>query len=112
MNERTEKDSTREAGEDIPVFSRTPGRDVLGKLDDRLPEIRVPYEVRQLVERAAHDDGLDLTAWLRELIYARVLGPSHLASLYQQRAERVLGNAVQVRDAVRLQVVDPMRKDS
>lgn len=81
---------------DAAVAARTPGRDVLGKLDDHLPEIRVPYDVRQLVERAAREDGLDVTAWMRELVYARVLGPEHLASLYQQRAERVLGNVGQV----------------
>jgi hypothetical protein len=94
--DRTASPDTHEA--ELAAFSRTPGRDVLGKLDDRLPEIRVPYEVRQLVERVAREDGLDVTAWMRELIYARVLGPKHLASLYQQRAERVLGNAVQVQE--------------
>jgi hypothetical protein len=76
--------------------ARTAGRDVLGKLDDHLPEIRVPYEIRQLVERTAREDGLDVTTWLRELVYARVVGPDHLASLYRERAERVLGNVGQL----------------
>jgi hypothetical protein len=101
--------SEGDSNTNLPQFSRAPGRDVLGKLDDRLPEIRVPYEVRELVERTAREDGLDVTAWMRELIYARVLGPKHLAMLYQQRAERVLGNAVQ--NTVALRVVDPMRGD-
>lgn len=71
--------------EDV-AFARTPGRDIFGKLDDRLPEVRIPFEVRQDAERAAHESGCgDLTTWMRELIYA---------SLYAERARRVLGNAV------------------
>lgn len=77
-------------------FARTPGRDVFGKLDDRLPEIRVPFEIRQLAERAAHEEGVDLSTWMRDLFYARLLTPEHVARMYQQRAERALGNAVQI----------------
>lgn len=81
---------------DSPMQARTPGRDIFGKLDDHLPEIRIPFEVKQDVERVAREDGCgDLTTWMRELVYARLYGPEHLGSLYELRARRVLGNAGQ-----------------
>lgn len=79
----------------LSLFARTPGRNIFGKFDDKLPEIRVPFEVRQDVERVAHEDGLDVTSWLRELVFARLYGPDHVGSLYAERARRVLGNAGQ-----------------
>jgi hypothetical protein len=79
---------------DAPMQARTPGRDIFGKLDDNLPEVRIPFEVKQEAERAARAaDCGDLTTWLRELVYASLYGPEHIASLYAQRAKRVLGNA-------------------
>lgn len=82
--------------DDTPMYSRTPGRDIFGKLDDHLPEIRIPFEVKQDAERVAREDGCgDVTTWMRELVYARLYGPEHLGSLYESRARRVLGNAGQ-----------------
>lgn len=75
--------------------SRTPGRDIFGKLDDKLPEIRINGQVRLDAERRAHDDGLDLTAWLRELVCAELYGEAHIGSLYEERARRVHRNARQ-----------------
>lgn len=81
-------------------FARTPGRDIFGKLDDHLPEVRIPFEVKQAAERAARADGCgDLTTWLRELVYARLIGPEHLGTVHAQRSARVLGNARQEPDA-------------
>lgn len=77
------------------AFSRKPGRDIFGPLDDKLPEIRVPAEVRLLATRAAHEQGIDLTAWMRELVYGTLFGAKHVASLYEDRIDRVLGNARQ-----------------
>lgn len=74
--------------------ARTPGRDIFGKLDDHLPEIRIPFEVKQDAERAARLSGCgDLTTWLRELVYVSLYGEEHVGSLYQERARRVRGNA-------------------
>jgi hypothetical protein len=78
---------------DIPMLSRTPGRDIFGKLDDKLPEVRIPAHVRIDAERAASELGLDLTAWLRELVYESLYTAEHLGSLYEERAKRVRGNA-------------------
>lgn len=90
------KDTTSDSAFDGPVQARTPGRDIFGKLDDHLPEVRIPFEVKQDAERAAREDGCgDLTAWVRELVYARLYSPEHLGSLYEARARRVLGNAGQ-----------------
>jgi hypothetical protein len=60
-----------------------------------LPEVRIPADVKVDATRAAAASGLDLTAWIRELVYSSVYGPEHLASLYEKRARRVLGNAPQ-----------------
>lgn len=105
-------DRATETGEgadlDIPAFARTPGRDIFGKLDDNLPEVRIPHEVKRDAEQAASALGLDLTAYLRENLYASLYGPAHVASLYEDRARRALGNARQ-NTTVELRVVDPMR---
>lgn len=96
--------------QDRPAFARTPGRDIFGKLDDKLPEVRIPAHVKVDAERAASELGLDLTAWHRELIYEALYGAEHLGSLYEDRARRVRGNARQ-RDTVGLPVVQ-MREES
>lgn len=75
--------------------ARTPGRDIFGPLDDHLPEVRIPADVKVQANRAAALAGHDLTGWLRELVYASLYGPEHLGSLHEARARRVLGNAGQ-----------------
>jgi hypothetical protein len=84
---------------------RTAGRDIFGPLDDHLPEVRIPAEVKVDAMRAASKLGLDLTAWIRELVYESIYGADHIGMLYQQRAERVRGNARQ-RDSIPIRVVD------
>ena len=74
-----------------PLFARTPGRDIFGPLDDSLPEVRIPGEVKLDAMRKAASLGLDLTAYLRENLYASLYGPEHIASLYAERSRRVLG---------------------
>lgn len=73
--------------------ARTAGRDIFGPLDDHLPEIRIPADVKVDAMRAAAALGLDLTAWMRELVYVSIYGPEHLARMHEERARRVLGNA-------------------
>jgi hypothetical protein len=90
---------------DTPAFARTPGRDIFGCLDDNLPEVRIPAEVKLDAMRRASSLGLDLTAFLRENLYATLYGPEHIASLYEERAKRALGNARQM-GTVELKVVD------
>lgn len=80
---------------DASATARTPGRDVFGPLDDHLPEVRIPADVKVDAMRAAAQQGLDLSAWLRELVYGSLYGPEHVAMLYQRRIQRVLGNAGQ-----------------
>lgn len=80
---------------DVPQFARTPGRDIFGPLDDKLPEVRVPAEVKLAAVRRAASLGLDLTAYLRENLYASLYGPAHVGSLYEDRARRARGNALQ-----------------
>lgn len=78
-----------------PAFARTPGRDIFGKLDSSVPEVRVPHQVKLDAEHRAAQLGLDLTAFLRENLYASLYGPGHVGMLYEERARRVLGNAGQ-----------------
>lgn len=78
-------------GAGLPAFARTAGRDIFGPLDDHLPEVRIPAEVKLDALRAAHASGLDLTAWIRELVYGSIYGPEHIAALYRQRSQHVLG---------------------
>lgn len=94
--------------EPSPSFARTPGRDIFGPLDDTLPEIRINADVKLRAMRAANELGLDVTTWMRELVYASLFEPEHLARMHQERFERVLGNARQ-KETVELRVVDPTR---
>lgn len=94
---------------DRPQFSRTPGRDIFGKLDDKLPEIRIPGHVKLEAENAAHELGLDITSWLRELVYESLYTAEHLGSLYESRARRVRGNARQ-NETIELRVVGEVGK--
>lgn len=96
---------------DIPAFARTAGRDIFGPLDDSLPEVRINADVKLAAMRAANALGLDLTAYLRENLYASLYGPDHLGSLYEERSKRVLGNARQNR-TVELRVVDPQERSA
>lgn len=89
---------------DSAAHARTPGRDIFGPLDDALPEVRINADVKLDALRAAHGLGLDLTAWMRELVYGSLYSPEHLATLHQQRSERVLGYARQ-RQTTELRVV-------
>jgi hypothetical protein len=102
-NDRTAFDAT--------MRQRTPTRDIFGKLDEKLPEVRVPAEVKIAAERAAAEMGLDLTTWLRELAYDALYGAEHVAMLYQSRMERVRGNARQ-REHIGLRVRDEMRRQA
>ena len=94
--------------DETPQFMRTPGRDIFGKLDDNLPEVRIPHDVKRDAEQAAAALGLDLTAYLRENLYASLYGPAHVASLYEDRARRALGNARQ-KETVELRVVGEVK---
>lgn len=95
----------------LPAFARTPGRDIFGCLDDHLPEVRISAEVKLDAVRKANSMGLDLTAFLRENLYASLYGPAHVASLYEDRAKRALGNARQC-DTVPLRVVEMPQRDA
>lgn len=85
--------SSDQSAFDSSMKSRTPGRDVLGKLDSSIPEVRVPHQVRLDAEARAAELGLDLSAFLRENLYGSLYGEHHVASLYEERARRVLGKA-------------------
>lgn len=90
-----------------PMFSRTPGRDVLGKLDDKLPDIRVPHQAKLDGEARAHELGMDLTGYIREIYYEAIYGAKHVAMLYEQRMQRASGKGGHSLDA--LPVVDGAR---
>jgi hypothetical protein len=90
--------------ETTPSFARNAARDLFGPLDDKLPEIRINGDVRLDAERAAHALGLDLSGWLRELVYGSLYSPEHLSGLYKQRFERVMGHA-RKNGAVSLRVI-------
>ena len=101
--------TTTDSDFNAPAHARTPGRDIFGPLDDSLPEIRINAEVKLDAMRAANALGLDLTAYLRENLYASLYSPEHLGSLYEARARRVLGNARQG-GTVELKVVGDPRE--
>lgn len=99
-------DTNRPEGEgDAPMYSRTPGRDIFGKLDSSIPEVRVPHQVLLDAQARAAELGLDLSAFLRENLYASLYGPEHLASLYELRSRRVLGKAGQAQQEGGAEVV-------
>lgn len=78
---------------DSPMQARTATRDIFGKLDDSIPEVRVPHQVLLDAQARAAELGLDLSAFLRENLYSTLYGPEHVGMLYQERSRRVLGNA-------------------
>lgn len=80
---------------DDAMSSRTPGRDVLGKLDSSIPEVRVPHQARVDGEARAAELGLDLTAFIREIYYEAVYGAEHIARMYEERMLRASGKAGQ-----------------
>lgn len=80
---------------DASAQARTPGRDVMGKLDSSIPEVRVPHQARLDGEARAYELGLDLTCFIREIYYEAVYGSEHVASLYKQRMLRASGKAGQ-----------------
>lgn len=94
--------------DDTAQFSRTPGRDIFGALDDHLPEIRIHSDVRLDALRAAAKEGMDLTSWVRELVYGSLYGPEHVATLHANRIRRVLGNAGR-KDMTELRVVGEVK---
>jgi hypothetical protein len=89
-NERSAFDST--------MRHRTPGRDVMGKLDSSIPEVRVPHKARVDGEARAAELGLDLTAFIREIFYEAVYGAAHVARMYELRMLRASGKAGQSAD--------------
>jgi len=98
-----EKSEARSAF-DAPMQARTPGRDVMGKLDSSIPEVRVPHQARIDGEARAAELGLDLTAFIREIYYEAVYGAKHVAMMYEQRMLRASGKAGQSRVVVSLPV--------
>lgn len=78
---------------DSPMQARTPGRDIFGKLDDKVPEVRVPHQVLLDATARAAELGLDLTGFLRENLYSNLYGPEHVGMLYEERSRRARGNA-------------------
>jgi hypothetical protein len=106
------RDSSKDGGAfDKSMAARTPGRDVFGPLDDHLPEVRIPADVKVDVMRAAAAQGHDISGWLRELVYGSIYGPEHVARMYEQRITRVLGNARRS-NVAELPVRDNMRNES
>lgn len=101
-------DSSERIEDEPPQFARTPGRDIFGKLDGSLPEIRVPFDVEEDARRAAAAEGMEVSSWLRELVYGSLYGVDHVATLHANRIRRVLGNAGQ-RDTVVLKVVGEVK---
>lgn len=87
-----------DAAFDKPVHSRTPGRDVMGKLDSSIPEVRVPHKARTDGEAKAFELGMDLTAFIREIYYEAVYGAAHVARMYELRMLRASGKAGQTAD--------------
>lgn len=83
---------------DATMRHRTPGRDVMGKLDSSIPEVRVPHKARVDGEARAAELGLDLTAFIREIYYEAVYGAAHVARMYELRMLRASGKAGQSAD--------------
>jgi hypothetical protein len=90
---------TSDSAFDGPAKARTAGKDIFGDFDDEIPAIRIPADVRLDALRAAAKEGMNLTAWVRELVYGSLYGPEHVATLHANRIRRVLGNAGQLEPA-------------
>lgn len=76
---------------DDTTLARNGTPNPLGKLTAEIPKFKVPEEVKEILEREAHEAGLDLSAFMRELAMVRALGCEQVKSLYADRVDVVVG---------------------
>lgn len=94
MEQTQGTDLTAPAGEmEPPAFARSAEVDVMGKLDDKLDELRMPGDVVLALERRWREDGYpNMSAWRRDLYYAALYGVEHVANLRANRIRRAMAN--------------------
>lgn len=63
----------------------------LGKGDAKIPETRVPSEVKDILTAEAAKLGMGLSEFLRELCVMRAYGPEHVKRLQAERSDMVWG---------------------
>lgn len=104
--------SETESAFDAAAQARTAGKDIFGDFDDEIPAIRIPADVRLDAVRAAAKEGMNLSTWVRELVYGSLYGPEHVAILHANRIRRVLGNAGQPAQAEQVEQPPSVRPAS
>lgn len=73
-------------------FARGAQADLFGKLDAEVT-LRIPDTVLEDLNREAHELGMDLSKFLRTVLYVRLYGLEHVQSLQQQQLQRNATNA-------------------
>lgn len=81
-------------------FARGAQADLFGKLDAEVT-LRIPDSVLEDLNREAHDLGMDLSKFLRMVLYVRLYGLEHVQSLQQAQLLRVATNAPRLPNGVR-----------
>lgn len=76
------------------LAARTGQSDILGKLDDELPSLRINGDAVIELERRWRASGLgSLSEYRRMVLYVNLFGEEHVANLYAAKVRRVVGNA-------------------
>ncbi len=80
--------------EQVIALARTAQSDLLGKLDDELPTLRINGDAMVELERRWRASGVgSLSEYRRLVLYTNLFGEEHVANLYAARIRRVVGNA-------------------
>ena len=79
-------------------FSRTGFTSPLGKLDSELPKIKVPEALQLSVMQSAHESGLSVSEYIREVMMIQEFGADVVASMYQRRTQRIARKGVEMGD--------------
>jgi hypothetical protein len=72
-------------------LSRSGTTSPLGKFTAKIPEIRLPDDTKDELERQARCAGLGLNEYVRELLMIRAHGIDMVRSLYDRRLKLVAG---------------------
>lgn len=80
--------------EQVIACARTAQSDLLGKLDDELPSLRINGDAMIELERRWRAAGVgSLSEYRRLVLYTNLFGEEHVANLYAAKIRRVVGNA-------------------
>lgn len=74
-------------------FARTGTTSPVGKLDSFIKEFRFPSQAKDILQREAAAQGIDLTSFVRDLCLERAYGAETLTKMHRARYLAVAGKS-------------------